>query len=107
MERHQHRASQVLHALGIPLTLAAVGLAAVQLQQWRWDLWWRPVSLLLIGYALQWLGHRIEGNDMGEVILVKRLLGRPYLAVAPRYQLPRLKAGDAPDIPKSKIQEPK
>jgi len=29
------------------------------------------------------MGHRIEGNDMGEMILFKRLMGKPYTAVAP------------------------
>ena len=42
--------------------------------------------LLVLGYALQWIGHRIEGNDMGEVVLIKKLFGRPYVAVSPRYQ---------------------
>lgn len=84
MERHQHPVSFGLHLLGIPLTIAAVLLAGVQFAAWRWDLWWRPTLLLVAGYALQWLGHRIEGNDMGEVILIKRWLGRPYVAVAPR-----------------------
>ena len=41
--------------------------------------------LLVIGYALQYVGHRHEGNDMGEIVLLKRLLGRPYVAVSPRY----------------------
>ncbi len=84
LERHQHPASLVLHLIGIPLTIAAVVVAGVQLAQWRWDLWWRPVVLLLLGYLPQWIGHRIEGNDMGEVIVVKRWLGKPYTAVAPR-----------------------
>lgn len=84
-ERHQNPASLWLHYVGIPLTIAAVALAGVQLAAWRWDLWWRPALLLVVGYMLQWIGHRIEGNDMGEVILVKKLLGRPYVAVSPRY----------------------
>jgi hypothetical protein len=84
LERHQHPASLVLHGIGIPMTIAAVVLAGVQLAGGRWDLWWRPAGLLAAGYLLQWIGHRIEGNDMGEAILVKRWLGRPYVAVAPR-----------------------
>jgi hypothetical protein len=76
----------VLHAVGIPLTLCAVGLAVIQLIDWRWDLWWRPSVMLAAGYLLQWVGHRIEGNDMGELILIKRWRGQPYVAVAPRYQ---------------------
>lgn len=83
--RHQHPASVALHVVGIPLTIAAVALGVVQLNNWRWDLWWRPVGLLAGGYFLQWLGHRIEGNTMGEMILVRKLLGKPYTAVAPRY----------------------
>jgi len=88
LERHQHPASRALHAVGIPLLAAGLVLAAVQLALWRWDLWWRPVVLIAVSYALQWWGHRIEGNDMGEVVLIKKLLGRPYVAVSPRYRGP-------------------
>ncbi len=80
--------SRWLHYVGIPLAVGALVVGLVQLVQWRWDLWWRPVVLLVAGYALQWLGHRIEGNDVGEVILIKKLLGRPYVAIAPRYREP-------------------
>lgn len=83
--RHQNRASFCLHMLGIPMTIASVVLALVQLSDSRWDLWWRPVLLLVVGYLLQWIGHVLEGNDMGEIILIKKLLGRPYVAVSPRY----------------------
>lgn len=86
LERHQNQASFWLHMIGIPLTIAACVLAIVQLTQDRWDLWWRPVLLVIAGYFLQWLGHRIEGNELGEVVLIKRLLGRPYIAIAPRYE---------------------
>jgi hypothetical protein len=61
-------------------------LAGYQLAVWRWDLWWRPAVLLGAGYFLQFLGHLHEGNDMGEVVLIKRLLGRPYVAISPRFQ---------------------
>jgi len=88
-ERHRHPASRALHALGVPLTLAALALAGYQLIHGRWDLWWRPVALLLGGYLPQWIGHRIEGNDMGEVILIKRWLGRPYVDISPRYSSTR------------------
>ena len=85
-ERHQHPLSLVLHFVGIPLTIIALVLAVWQLAAGRWDLWWRPVSLLVLGYLLQWLGHCIEGNDMGEIILVKKKIHRPYIAISPRYQ---------------------
>ena len=85
LARHRHPASRWLHAVGIPLLIFALALAGWQLARWRWDLWWRPVALLAISYLLQWIGHRIEGNDMGEAILIKRLIGRPYVGVSPRY----------------------
>ncbi len=85
LARHQHPVSRALHYVGIPLAIAAVVLAGVQLALWRWDLWWRPALLLVVGYALQLVGHLVEGNDMGELIVVKRLLGRPYVAISPRY----------------------
>lgn len=86
LERHQHPASRVLHAIGIPLLPLAGGVAVWQLVEWRWDLWYRPVVLVGVSYLLQWVGHRIEGNDLGEVIVIKRLLGRPYVAVSRRYR---------------------
>lgn len=83
--RHRHPVSRGLHYVGIPLTVAAVLLAGYQFWLWRWDLWWRPGLLLIAGYLPQWIGHRLEGNDMGEVVLVKKLLGRSYQAISPRY----------------------
>lgn len=84
--RHQHPASQVLHTVALPMLALATVLGAVQLANGAWSLWWRPVGLLVISYVLQWIGHRIEGNDMGELILMKKMLGRPYVTVAPKYQ---------------------
>ncbi|HPF38617.1 MAG TPA: DUF962 domain-containing protein [Phycisphaerae bacterium] len=86
LKRHQHPVSFWLHMIGIPLTIAAIPLAIVQLVNDQWDLWWRPVALIVGGYFLQWVGHLIEGNDMGELILIKKWRGRPYVAVAPQYQ---------------------
>jgi hypothetical protein len=83
--RHQHPASQILHAVGIPLLVAGLLLGAWQLAHLQWSLWWRPVGLILISYILQGIGHKIEGNDMGELILIKKWLGKPYTAIAPQY----------------------
>ena len=85
-ERHQHPLSLALHVIGIPMTIAALVVGALQLAGWRWDLWWRPAGLLAIGYLLQWIGHVIEGNDMGEIILLKKWRNRPYTAISPRYR---------------------
>ena len=84
LQRHRHPVSLALHVLAIPMLPLAGFLAVVQLVEGAWNLWWRPVGLLVVSYLLQWVGHRIEGNDMGEVILIKKWLGRPYVAIAPR-----------------------
>jgi hypothetical protein len=85
-ERHQHPVNYALHLIGIPLTI--VGPLSCPLFWWVGDSWldlgWGMV-VFLAGYALQFLGHAIEGNDAGEVIAVKRRLGLPYVAVAPRH----------------------
>jgi hypothetical protein len=60
-------------------------LAVTQFIQWRWDIWYRPVPWITASYILQWVGHLIEGNDMGEMILIKKALKKPYVAIAPRY----------------------
>ena len=71
--------------IGIPMAVGGLVLGAVQLYLGRWDLWWRPAGLIVVGYLLQWIGHRIEGNDVGEIILIKKWLGKPYVAVSPKY----------------------
>jgi uncharacterized membrane protein YGL010W len=81
-ERHRHPVSLALHALAIPMLPVAGVLAVAQLIDGAWSLWWRPVGLIAISYFLQWVGHRVEGNDMGEIILIKKMLGRPFVAVS-------------------------
>jgi len=88
LERHQHPLSLGLHLIGIPAAVAAVVLALMPFWTSRPGPWWLPAGLLIAGYLLQWLGHRIEGNDMGEVILIKKWLGRPFTAVSPQYSSP-------------------
>jgi len=83
--RHRHPVSLLLHIVGIPLTLVCIPLIAYQCFEGQWGLWWRPLSLAIAGYFLQWLGHRIEGNELGEVVLVKKWLGRPYVDISPKY----------------------
>ena len=80
VERHQRRANQLLHVIGVPLTFV---VSAVLLFQHRW--WW-ALGCFVGGYLLQAVGHWVEGNDAGEVVLVKRLLGKPYTEFGPEKQ---------------------
>ena len=81
LERHQHPVSFWLHMVGIPLTFA--GLLSLFFLPWYWG-----VGAFVFGYLLQFVGHKIEGNDVGELIPLKRLLGMPVVPVSPRYQPP-------------------
>lgn len=65
--------------VGIPLTLT--GLISLFFFPWYWG-----VGAFVFGYLLQWVGHRVEGNDVGELIPLKRALGMPVVPVSPRYQ---------------------
>ncbi|SFI47781.1 Mpo1-like protein [Planctomicrobium piriforme] len=71
--RHQHPVNQLLHLVGLPVTFVLPVIFLVQERPW----WWALTSFV-VGYALQFAGHAVEGNDAGEVILVKKLLGMPY-----------------------------
>jgi hypothetical protein len=79
IERHQHPGNQLFHLVGLPVTFVLPVVWLIQQQPWTWAL-----AAFVIGYALQFIGHAIEGNDAGETILVKKLLGKPYVAVVPR-----------------------
>ena len=78
IQRHQNRANQLLHLVGVPLTFV-VPVVFFARGQWGW-----AIAAFLGGYALQFLGHAIEGTDAGEAVLVKKWLGRPYTEFAPR-----------------------
>jgi hypothetical protein len=78
MLRHQHPFNFWIHTIGIPL--AMTGVVLLFFVDWYWG-----VTAFILGYALQYLGHRVEGNDIGEWAGIKRLLGWPYVSIAPRY----------------------
>ncbi len=71
-ERHRNPANRFFHALGLPVTFV---LPVVFLSQSR-EL--EAGLAFIAGYALQFIGHAFEGNDAGEVVLLKRALGLPY-----------------------------
>ncbi len=83
VERHRHVASFILHMIGIPMTVFGIVLIPVYIYAWS-----QPVFLLALvcfvgGYLVQFLGHACEGTDPGELILLKRKLGLPYIEFAP------------------------
>ncbi len=80
IERHQNRANQILHLIGVPVTF---GLSVHFLIHQQWS---QAAAAFVGGYVLQFIGHAIEGNDAGEVVLIKKMLGKPYQEFAPGYE---------------------
>jgi hypothetical protein len=85
-QRHRHPFNFWIHLLGIPL--AVTGVVLLCFQAWLWG-----AGALVLGYLLQWVGHRVEGNDVGEWVAVKRLFGLPYVGIAPQWEKPEGKQG--------------
>ena len=81
LERHQHPFNRGIHCLGIPMTMVGIGLLIAYWPDWTWG-----VGAFIGGYVLQWIGHLVEGNDVGEWAGIKRFLGWPYISIAPQYQ---------------------
>lgn len=79
LERHQEPFNFWIHMIGIPMAVA--GVVSFFFLPWYWG-----VAGLVGGYFLQYLGHRVEGNDVGEWAAIKRLLGLPYVGIAPQWQ---------------------
>jgi hypothetical protein len=76
LERHRHPFNYLIHIPGI--LLAVTGVVLLFCLPWYWG-----VGAIVLGYLLQWLGHLVEGNDVGEWAAIKRMLGMPYVGVAP------------------------
>jgi hypothetical protein len=73
LPRHRNRTNQVLHVIGIPLSFIVAPVAAIAGAAWYWH-----AGCFITGYLLQFSGHTVEGNDAGEVVFLKKMLGLPY-----------------------------
>ena len=57
---HQNRWNQLTHTLGIPMIVVSLGLAVIAL--FAPGLWPWALGLFVAGWALQFIGHAIEGK---------------------------------------------
>ena len=69
LSRHRSPVNFWLHMLGIPATVAGVGLAVAGYRV-------LGAGVFVAGYALQFIGHAGDGNSSGEELLLRRLLRR-------------------------------
>ena len=59
-QSHQHPVNRFCHTLGIPLIALSIPLALVAVFVPR--IWLIPLGMFVIGWALQFLGHAVEGK---------------------------------------------
>ena len=70
LSRHRNPWSRLLHLAGVPL---APFLFLYLLLRGEYP---AAGAAFVSGYGLQWLGHRIEGNEVGEWTLLKSIWRR-------------------------------
>lgn len=66
IERHAHPVNALCHIVGVPL--AFFGLYKLFTGQLA-----AAAACLFPGYLLQYIGHRAQGNEVGEVTLIKAI----------------------------------
>ncbi len=79
LKRHRGAISFALHMVGIPPTILGALLLAVYVVGTSFPVFAAAVAMFVGGFALQFVGHYLEGTDPGEVIYFKRLFGVPYV----------------------------
>ena len=53
--KHRHPVNKLCHLIGIPMILASLAVFAFS---WRWAL-----SIFIVGWVFQFVGHAVEGNQ--------------------------------------------
>jgi hypothetical protein len=70
LKRHRCRSSFWLHMIGIPACFVVAPILLIYKQ------WWPALASFVGGYALQFIGHIIEGNRSGEELLARKIIAR-------------------------------
>lgn len=63
-QRHKHPVNAALHIVGVPSVFVGIYDLFVKQPELGW-------GLIVFGYLLQYLGHKAQGNEVGEVTLIK------------------------------------
>ncbi len=83
LQRHKHSVCFLLHMIGIPPTIVGVLLGPVYLALASMPIFLFSLGLFVGGYAIQFLGHAIEGTEPGEITALRRLFQDRGRASAP------------------------
>lgn len=66
-QRHVHPVNAILHLIGVPVVL----YGAYSLFQGKLV---AAIAFIALGYYFQYIGHRSQGNEVGEVTLIKKCI---------------------------------
>lgn len=80
LDRHRGVVSFALHMLGIPLTILGVLMLPISLPALSWRILVLALGLFGGGFALQFLGHGLEGSEPGEITALRLWWNRARLA---------------------------
>lgn len=70
ISRHENPGNAVFHLAGVPL---APFFCLYLLLRGRFR---AALAAFVAGYTLQWIGHSLQGNEVGEWVLVKNLAAK-------------------------------
>ena len=66
-QRHIHPVNAFLHIIGVPVVVYGVYCLIEKATA-------AGIAFIILGYFFQYLGHRAQGNEVGEVTLIKKCL---------------------------------
>jgi hypothetical protein len=73
VERHRNPVNAALHLVGVPAVLYGIFWAATGRSGRHRGM---GLAFIVLGYFLQYLGHKKQGNEVGEVSLIKFLVAK-------------------------------
>lgn len=65
-QRHKHPVNAFLHIFGVPAAFYGIWLFCT-------GTFATGAALIFVGYLFQYLGHKAQGNEVGEVTLIKNI----------------------------------
>jgi Protein of unknown function (DUF962) len=83
IDRHRDPMSFVLHMFGIPPTILGVLLIPVYVMLISIPIFLLALTMFVGGYAIQFLGHLLDGSEPGEIMYLRRKMGWSYAKMAP------------------------
>ncbi|MBX9694829.1 MAG: DUF962 domain-containing protein [Cyanobacteria bacterium] len=70
IQRHRHPVNASLHIVGVPMAFSGLFMLLSGRRPTK------GLAYLFFGYLLQYLGHKAQGNEVGEVTLAKSIYNK-------------------------------